>query len=115
MRKIVGTIAVVSALLAAVPALAAGSKATETAKPAEITSTIKADAPYGAGTMSMLFMSAYDAALWTDASHWSMQSPFAISMIYHFRCDASDIVDRAIDEMSHANPNLSATTLAHYR
>jgi hypothetical protein len=115
MRKTVGTVAVVGALFAAVPALAAGSKAAEAAKPAEITNAIKASAPYGIGTMRVLLMSAYDAALWTDAAHWSMQSPFAISMTYHFACDASDIVDRAVDEMSHANPNLSAATLAHYR
>ncbi|HTW35379.1 MAG TPA: chalcone isomerase family protein [Rhizomicrobium sp.] len=115
MRKTIGAIAVVGALSAAIPAFAASPKAAEAPKPAEITNVIKADAPYGTGSLRMLFMSAYDAALWTDASRWSMQSPFAISMIYHFRCDASDIVDRAIDEMSHANPNLDTATLAHYR
>lgn len=115
MRKTIGALAVVAALTAAAPAFAAGSKADEGAKPAEITNVIKAVAPYGTGSLHMLFMSAYDAALWTDASRWSMQAPFAISMTYHFACDASDIVDRAIDEMSRANPSLSTSTLARYR
>ena len=113
MRKTLGAFAVVGALSAAVPAFAA--KADEAPKPAEITKVIKADTPYGAGSMRMLFMSAYDATLWTDAAHWSMQTPFAISMTYHFACDASDIVDRAISEMSHANPTLSEATLERYR
>lgn len=113
MRKTLGALAVVGALSAAIPALAAGKD--EAPKPAEITNVIRADTPYGTGSLRMLFMTAYDAALWTDAGHWSMQAPFAISMTYHFACDASDIVDRAVDEMTHANPNLSSATIAHYR
>ncbi|HUO92815.1 MAG TPA: chalcone isomerase family protein [Rhizomicrobium sp.] len=112
MRKILGTAAVVGALLAAAPSFA---DSPDGAKPAEISNVIKAVAPYGTGSLKMLFISAYDAALWTDATQWSMRTPFAISMTYHFACDASDIVDRAVDEMTHANPNLSAATIAHYR
>jgi hypothetical protein len=115
MHKTVGAVAIVGALFAAAPALAANASAADAAKPAEISNVIKADAPYGTGSLKMLFISAYDASLWTDATQWSMRAPFAISMTYHFACDASDIVDRAVDEMSHANPNLTSATLARYR
>jgi Chalcone isomerase-like len=115
MRKIVWAAAVAGALFAAAPAFAANVSAPDAPKPAEIGTVIKAVAPYGTGSLKMLFISAYDAALWTDATQWSMRAPFAISMTYHFACDASDIVDRAVDEMTHANPNLSTATIARYR
>jgi hypothetical protein len=108
MRKIVGAFAVAGALLAAAPAFA------DDAKPSEIARVIKADEPYGTGSLRVLLMKAYDASLWTDASQWSMQSPFALTLKYHFNCSASDIVDRAVDEISHTS-NLSAATIAHYR
>jgi hypothetical protein len=114
MHKTLGAIAIVGALFAAAPVFAA-NVSTDGAKPAEISNVIRSGAPYGSGSLRMLFINAYDASLWTDASQWSMRAPFAISMTYHFACDASDIVDRAVDEMTHANPNLSATTIAHYR
>jgi hypothetical protein len=109
MRKAIGALAFAGALLAAVPSFASDSK------PAEIANVIKADAPYGTGKMRILLMTAYDASLWTDASKWSMQVPFALNITYHFACTSSDIVDRLLDEMSHSSPNIGSATLAHYR
>jgi Chalcone isomerase-like len=113
MRKAIGALAVAGALLAAVPSFAV--EATPTAKPAEIANVIKADAPYGAGKMRVLLMTAYDASLWTDAAKWSMQVPFALNVTYHFACTSGDIADRLLDEISHVNPNIASATLAHYR
>jgi hypothetical protein len=110
MRKTVGTFAVVGALLATVPAFAA-----DDSKPSEISNVIKAAAPYGEGAYRVLFMKAYDATLWTDAGQWSMTAPFALSLTYHFACSASDIVDRAMKEMAHDNPNIDAATQERYR
>jgi len=109
MHKTLGTLAVVGALFCAAPAFAADTK------PAEIAPVIKADAPYGTGSLRVLLMKAYDATLWTDAAQWSMNSPFAISLKYHFNCSGSDIVDRAIEEIKNSSPNIGAATLAHYR
>lgn len=114
MHKIVGTFAVAGALLCAVPAFADDSKPSDP-KPSEIANVIKADSPYGTGSLRVLLMKAYDASLWTDAARWSMQSPFALTLKYHFNCSASDIVDRAIEEIKASSPNLSTTTLTRYR
>jgi len=101
--------AIVLAVLFAVPVFAA------TAKPAEIAKIVRAPEPYGEGSLRFLLLAAYDAALWTDAAQWSMQSPFALSLTYHFSFSADEIVNRSLEEMQHDNPELSATTLARYR
>jgi hypothetical protein len=110
MHKAVGAVVFAGALLAALPSFAA-----DDAKPAEISNVIKSGMPYGAGKMHVLFMTAYDASLWTDAARWSMQAPFALSITYHFACSTSDIADRLLNEISHVDPGLSSATLAHYR
>lgn len=114
MRKAIGALAVAGALLAAAPSFADDAAPTPS-KPAEISTVIKADTPYGMGKMRVLLMTAYDAALWTDATKWSMQVPFALNVTYHFACSSSDIADRLLDEISHVNPNVASATLAHYR
>jgi hypothetical protein len=100
--------AVLLAFLLSVPAFAT------TGKPAEVARLVRAGQPYGAASLRFFFISAYDATLWTDAPQWSMQSPFALSLAYHFSFSADDIVARSLTEMRHDNPQLSDTTLARY-
>ena len=110
MRRIIRAVAIAGLVVSAAPAFAAPA-----AKPPEIATVIKAPEPYGKGTMRWLFIPAYDAALWTDATQWSMQAPFALSLKYHFSFSTSEIVERSLKEMSTVDPQLSATTLASYR
>jgi hypothetical protein len=83
-------------------------------KPAEIASVIHAAAPYGTGTYTYFLQSIYDAALWTDAAQWSMQSPFALSLRYDIDIDKKILVDRSLDEMKRGVP-LSDQQLDQYR
>ena len=99
--------AAVAVLLFAAPALAA--------PPGEISGVIKAEHPYGAGRLREFFISVYDAALWTDAQQWSMQSPFALSIAYRLSLSKADLTDSTVKEMAHVNPRLDAAALAAYR
>jgi hypothetical protein len=110
MRKITAAIAVAGLVLSTAPSFAVPA-----AKPSEIAPVIKAPEPYGKGTLRWLLIPAYDAALWTDAAQWSMQSPFALTLKYHMSFSTSDIVERSLKEMTNVDPQLSATTLASYR
>jgi hypothetical protein len=94
-------------LFIAAPALAA--------PPGEIAGIIKAEQPYGAGKLRKFFISVYDAALWTDAPKWSMQSPFALSIAYRLSLSKDDLTDSTVKEMGHVNPRLDAAALAAYR
>jgi hypothetical protein len=85
--------AFILAALLSLPAFA------DMAKPRAIEPAIKAQAPYGQGTLRKLLIKVYDATLWTDAPSWSMDSPFALALQYDLSIDAADIVDRSIDEM----------------
>jgi|SRR5271168_2198292 len=115
MHKAIGALAVAGALLLAAAPSFADESTPAAPKPAEIAKVIKADAPYGAGKMRVLLMTAYDASLWTDAAKWSMQVPFALNVTYHFACTSGDIADRLLSEISHVNPGIASATLAHYR
>jgi hypothetical protein len=92
-------------LLGAVPAFAA---------PAEVSSLIHAQTPYGQGSYGVLVVTAYDAALWTDAKAWSMKAPFALTLHYHMGFSTDEFVSRGIDEMKHVNPSLDAATLKRF-
>ncbi len=81
--------------LASAPAFADDSK------PHAIDSVIKAQAPYGQGKLSKLFIKIYDATLWTDAKEWSMDSLFALNIKYDVEIDNDDLADRSIEEMQH--------------
>jgi hypothetical protein len=86
-----------------------------TPKPAELANVIRADAPFGTASMHWLWMTAYDAELWTDAPKWSMSSPFALTLRYHHSFDGLDIVERTIKEMHNVDPSLGKDRLAAYR
>ena len=93
-------------LLAAAPALAA---------PAEIAPVIHASAPYGSGKYSVLFITAYDAEMWTDAGEWSMNAPFALTLRYHIGFSSDYLFNRTLREMQHVDPKLDDATVARYR
>jgi hypothetical protein len=94
------------ACLLATPAFAAA--------PTEIAPVIKAAKPYGAGKFTFLFSTAYEAELWTDAAHWSMDAPFALTIRYHMDFSTEDFVSRAKSEMKHVDPSLSDAVLDGY-
>lgn len=93
-------------LLAPLPGLAA---------PAEVASLIHADRPYGVGKYAVLFITAYDAELWTDAPVWSMSAPFALTLRYHMGFSSDYLISRTLREMKHVDPTLSDAAVARYR
>jgi hypothetical protein len=88
---------------AALPAMAA---------PPEIANVIKSDKPYGEGHMNFLFIKAYNARLWTDATTWSMDAPFAMEITYGMGFDTDDLVGRTFKEMKIVDPGLSDAEVA---
>lgn len=100
------------ALLALVLAMAPGFAA---AKPPELNSVIKAAAPYGEGTLTWLFIPAYDASLWTDAKSWSMAAPFALSLRYRMGFSTEMMVSRTMEEVRHVAPEIPESRLNGWR
>ena len=93
-------------MVAPVPAMAA---------PAEIASVIHATTPYGSGKYAVLFITAYDTELWTDAPQWSMNAPFALTLRYHIGFSSSYLVNRSLREMKGVDPKLSDADIERYR
>jgi hypothetical protein len=98
----------VLALCAAVPLAKAA------AAPPEVADVITADRPYGSGSYGFLFVTAYKAAVWTDARPWSMDVPFALSLTYGMHFSTDEMVSRANKEMKHLDPDLTDQILATY-
>lgn len=96
-------------------AMLAAAAMPASAAPQEIGFAIHAAQPYGTGTYSVLFITAYDAELWTDAPQWSMDAPFAITLRYHMGFSSDYLVSRMLREMRHVNPSLSDADIARYR
>jgi hypothetical protein len=93
-------------MVAPAPALAA---------PAEIASVIHAAAPYGTGKYAVLFITAYDAEVWTDAAQWSMNAPFALTLRYHIGFSSDYLLNRTLREMKGVDPKLSDADIERYR
>ena len=85
------------------------------AAPAEIASVIHAATPYGAGKYAVLFITAYDAEVWTDASQWSMNAPFALTLRYHIGFSSDYLLNRTLREMKHVDPALNDAGVERYR
>jgi hypothetical protein len=92
----------------------AGPMANAVAAPPELAAVITAEHPYGAGSYGLLFLTAYKAALWTDAEKWSMDVPFALSLTYSMHFSTSEMVERANKEMKRLDPSLTDALLADY-
>lgn len=85
------------------------------AAPPEIASVIHAATPYGTGKYAVLFITAYDTELWTDAHPWSMNAPFALTLRYHIGFSSSYLVSRTLSEMRHVNPSLTDADIERYK
>lgn len=69
-------------------------------KPEPIKDVIKAEKPLGTGTLSKLWFKGYDAALWTDASDWSLDSTYALALEYGMSFSTDELVERSIKEIN---------------
>ena len=85
------------------------------AAPQEISSEIHAAQPYGAGKYAVLFITAYDAEVWTDLPQWSMNAPFALTLRYHMSFSSDYLINRSLREMKHVDPVLSSADIERYR
>jgi len=94
------------AALITTPALAA---------PQEVSSVIHAGQPYGTGKYAVLFITAYDTELWTDAAQWSMNAPFALTLRYHIGFSSRYLINRTLREMKGVDPALTDADIARYR
>ena len=103
MRKLVMSIAILSALISA--------DAQAFQKPQEIHAAIKSDKPYGAGTLRWTFFDVYDSSIWTDAAQWSYKNPFALSITYKMKFTTQQLVEKSVDEMKRLH-NLGEKDLA---
>jgi hypothetical protein len=101
-------------LFVAVGLAAVIGSASAHAQPPEIASAIHAEKPYGTGTIKLVVVPVYDAALWTDAPQWSMTAPFALSLTYHMGFSSAEIVARSEKEMRRDDPALSPAALAAF-
>lgn len=79
-------------------------------RPAEIAGEIKASKPHGEGSLTWLFLTAYEAGLWTDAREWSMKERFALTLVYHMSFSAEELAERTLKEMKALSPGLSKKT-----
>jgi hypothetical protein len=79
-----------------------------------VADVITATHPYGQGSLGLLFITAYKAALWTDARRWSMDVPFALSLTYKMSFTTREMIERANKEMKHVDPTLTDDMLASY-
>jgi hypothetical protein len=97
------------ALFCLVPAIALA----DMREPTVIAGSIHTSAPYGQGTYRWLGISAYDAALWTDAATWSWDAPFALALQYHMHFTGKDITERSLSEMQEIEPLSDADKTAY--
>lgn len=102
-------------VVAAAVALAVTASALAMTRPAEIAGSINAATPYGSGSLGWLFLTVYDASLWTDAPQWSMNERFALTLVYRMSFSTEELVDRTIDEMKTIAPGIADARLGRYR
>ena len=69
-------------------------------RPPEIKAYLNSQKPYGKGTYSFLFDDLYEATLWTDASTWSWQTPFALTLRYDIHVTSKRLIEKSIEEMN---------------
>jgi hypothetical protein len=101
----------VIAVLAFVALVASAAAMT---RPLELGSTISSTKPYGSGSLTWLFFTAYDATLWTDAPQWSMNVPFALTLRYRIGFSTDEIVERTLQEMAKVSPATPKDALARF-
>ena len=102
------------ALFAAVAAVALAATSAASIRPSELNGTIAAREPYGAASLTWLFLTAYDSRLWMDAPTWSMDVAFALSIDYRMSFTREELAERTIDEMRKVSPDLTPAMLARF-
>ena len=83
-------------------------------RPIELGTTITATKPYGSGSLTWLFFTAYEATLWIDAPQWSMSAPFALTLRYRMSFTTDELVERTLAEMAKVAPATPKEALARY-
>ena len=83
-------------------------------RPVELDKDIRTSQPYGQGALTWLFLTAYDATLWTDAREWSMNEPFALTLVYHMSFSTEELVLRTLDEMKKVSPGITPEALQRH-
>lgn len=68
-------------------------------KPTELETRLKAQEPYGSGSLEEFFFSIYDAHLWTDARQWSYDAPFALTVTYAMSISKQELIDSTLKEI----------------
>ncbi|MDZ4865707.1 MAG: chalcone isomerase family protein [Alphaproteobacteria bacterium] len=92
------------AFIALVATTALLASAWAAARPSELSDVIAAPKPYGTATLTWLFLTAYEASLWTDARTWSMDSTFALVIVYRMSFTREELVERTVEEMARLSP-----------
>lgn len=101
-------------LIACVAVLGLAGAAMGMTRPLELGSTINATKPYGSGSLTWLVFTAYDATLWTDSTQWSMNAPFALTLLYRMGFTSDELVERTVEEMAKVSPATPKDALARY-
>jgi len=96
------------AFIALVASTALLASAWAAARPSELSDVIAAPKPYGVATLTWLFLTAYEASLWTDAPVWSKDSTFALVIVYRMSFTREELVERTVEEMARLSPQLDA-------
>ena len=102
------------AMLAAAVLLSLSAAAVAMTRPQELGGSIDATQPYGRGSLTWLVFTAYEATLWTDATSWSMNAPFALTLTYRMSFTTEELVERTVDEMAKVSPTTLKATLGQY-
>lgn len=101
-------------VLAALVALSIVASAAASTRPNELNGVVNAPAPYGKASLTWLFLTAYDASLWTDAPVWSMDTTFALSITYRMSFTREELVERTLEEMQRVSPGLRRAELTGF-
>lgn len=88
---------------------ASGQALASSSKPVEVAALVQADEPHGTGTLRYWGFDVYDAALWMDAEHWSLNTPFALSLKYVMSLSQERMVEESIKQLQTQKPWPDAT------
>jgi hypothetical protein len=99
---------------AAMVAVSIVASAAASTRPSEINGFINAPTPYGTASLTWLFLTAYDASLWTDAPAWSMDTTFALTITYRMSFTREELVERTLEEMQRVSPGLQRAALTGF-
>jgi hypothetical protein len=73
----------------------------------------ESNTPYSNTSLSFLFFTTYDVALWCDCDQWSYDQPFALELLYQMDFTGEEIAERSIEEMDDQEA-LSEEKKQHY-